>query len=494
MTLRLRVAVFAALAAAGLLQAVAAVVPPDARVLLVFGATAVVSAWGAWACLVRARSATGRVARAWRAGAVSGVMIAVAQAAAGPFMLLGINNGVTLLPVIASIVASTLQLGLLARPSRQPLARLTRLLDSVAVAAALSVLSWLWVVVPILPIAPELAPVVFGIAVMPYLLAAAWALVLVANTPGQRNGYAVHLLGCAAALRAAGAGLALHNQYAQQPVDHAGAAAIVTLPALLVVLATTQDVPEPEHTVRRAVSLFWTSVPYLPVLLSMIAIAGSLIANDRVSVLLLWTLLGVVAIAVGRQFISLVVIRLLVTELNAQRDNLQYLAHHDTLTGLTNRASFQERATALLAAARPDAMTAVMLLDLDGFKTVNDRYGHAAGDHVLISVGQRLTDTVRPSDAASRLGGDEFVILLSGITDTDDTATIATRVLEQLSEPITYHDTTLRIGASIGIAVVTSPTDSLDTVLHYADNALYAAKNAGKNTYREHYLLPEAVP
>ncbi|MFG1926866.1 diguanylate cyclase domain-containing protein [Cryptosporangium sp. NPDC048952] len=151
------------------------------------------------------------------------------------------------------------------------------------------------------------------------------------------------------------------------------------------------------------------------------------------------------------------------------------LAHarlHDTLTGLPNRALFLERAEVAMAQKQP---VAALFLDLDGFKPVNDTYGHAAGDELLVQVGRRLKAATRQQDLVSRFGGDEFLVLCRGDADA-----VAERIRHELSQPFDVDGHTVRIGVSIGIATRTQHTDSADTLIHNADLALYEAKRGGR--------------
>lgn len=152
---------------------------------------------------------------------------------------------------------------------------------------------------------------------------------------------------------------------------------------------------------------------------------------------------------------------------------------HDPLTGLANRSLLHERAENAIAHRRPFA---VLFLDLDGFKPVNDTFGHRAGDELLRQVAQRLIAATRPEDYVSRFGGDEFVVLCRGLNDGEhDALTVAERVQLHLSEQYTIDGDTVRIGVSIGIATPTSFEDDAELVIHRADLALYHAKNSGKN-------------
>lgn len=160
---------------------------------------------------------------------------------------------------------------------------------------------------------------------------------------------------------------------------------------------------------------------------------------------------------------------------------LRRLAWRDGLTGLANRTAMMQTLTAALRGARRrDGTVAVLMLDLDHFKDVNDSLGHAVGDELLVQVARRLTDLVRETDLVARLGGDEFVLLLE---DTDPGAVmgVAQRVLDALAQPVVIGGATTRIGASIGVRIVEDEDVESGTVLRDADTALYASKEAGRN-------------
>jgi diguanylate cyclase (GGDEF)-like protein/PAS domain S-box-containing protein len=156
-------------------------------------------------------------------------------------------------------------------------------------------------------------------------------------------------------------------------------------------------------------------------------------------------------------------------------------AFHDGLTGLANRALFRDRLDQALARSiRSHGQVAVLLLDLDGFKQVNDSLGHDAGDALLGEVARRFSETARPSDTLARLGGDEFALLLEG-ADEEEAQVVAGRLREQLTQPFSITDRDLAITASIGVAVA-SPADSdAEDLLRDADIAMYAAKEAGRD-------------
>ncbi|GAB4400696.1 MAG: hypothetical protein OHK0048_16180 [Rhodoferax sp.] len=159
-------------------------------------------------------------------------------------------------------------------------------------------------------------------------------------------------------------------------------------------------------------------------------------------------------------------------------------AYHDTLTGLPNRLLLHDRLAQNLArCARTGESQAVCLLDLDGFKAVNDQLGHKAGDQLLVEVAQRLRDTLREDDTAARLGGDEFVLLLSGFEDLSFCRTVLDRLLQAVAAPYQVVGQLARVSCSIGVALFPNEGSDPEALLRRADQAMYRAKQAGKNRY-----------
>ncbi len=174
-----------------------------------------------------------------------------------------------------------------------------------------------------------------------------------------------------------------------------------------------------------------------------------------------------------------------ISDRKAAQEQVEYQAYHDVLTGLPNRLLFRDRITVALAHARRSRRAvAVMFLDLDQFKLVNDTLGHTIGDGLLQAAAERLVHCVRADDTVARMGGDEFTILVSDLTDTRAASLVAQKVLDSVSKPIDVEGHELFITTSIGISIF--PDDGMDTetLLKNADRAMYRAKEAGRNNYQ----------
>lgn len=180
-----------------------------------------------------------------------------------------------------------------------------------------------------------------------------------------------------------------------------------------------------------------------------------------------------------------------ISQMKAHEEELDKIAHYDTLTGLPNRRLLSDRLSqALMRAQRDQSLLAVCFLDLDGFKEINDQYGHHVGDQLLIGVSAHLRAVLRSNDSLARLGGDEFVILLSDIKNSMESVQILDRILMAASRSVKVDGVVLSVSASIGVSIYPDDNADADSLLRHADQAMYIAKNAGKNRY--HLFDPES--
>ncbi|MBK1682445.1 diguanylate cyclase domain-containing protein [Rhodoferax fermentans] len=172
------------------------------------------------------------------------------------------------------------------------------------------------------------------------------------------------------------------------------------------------------------------------------------------------------------------------TELQANRQELEHLARHDPLTGLPNRRLFIERLdNALARAKRTQTQLAVMFIDMDHFKAINDQWGHEAGDAALQWVAQRLLEHTRETDTVARLGGDEFVVLLDNQVQAEQLALVAQKLIDSMREPWFFNGHLCQIQLSMGISLYPQNGDTADALLNSADNAMYRVKTASRNNF-----------
>ncbi len=211
-------------------------------------------------------------------------------------------------------------------------------------------------------------------------------------------------------------------------------------------------------------ALFVYSIVYLPVLYFSLFISWHNTHTSR------------------RLFLHSVIEMLDRTELEVANAKLSQLAHTDALTNLPNRTLFDDRAQqAIVKAKRDHKRFALMFIDLDHFKPVNDTYGHAAGDRLLQQVAKRMTGCVRGSDTVARIGGDEFEVLLPGTERLEDALLVAGKIREALAQPFELDGIRLNISSSIGVALFPAHGDNLIELGKHADDALYRAKARGRN-------------
>lgn len=184
-----------------------------------------------------------------------------------------------------------------------------------------------------------------------------------------------------------------------------------------------------------------------------------------------------------------------VTAMKQQQNVYKELALTDGLTKLPNRTAFMQRLDhAIKANKRAQKNVALMFVDLDKFKPINDTHGHDAGDHVLVTVSERLTQMIRETDMAARIGGDEFVVILDQVTEYSDIEKIAQKILDGIREPIMFNDADCTVGGSIGIAVSPDHAMNVDDLIKAADAAMYEVKQAGRNNFRVFSGVPSGQP
>ncbi|MBY0455273.1 MAG: EAL domain-containing protein [Burkholderiaceae bacterium] len=166
------------------------------------------------------------------------------------------------------------------------------------------------------------------------------------------------------------------------------------------------------------------------------------------------------------------------------QQELEHIAHYDPLTNLPNRVLLSDRLRQAMAQCqRSDSLLAVVFLDLDGFKSINDRHGHDVGDLLLISLAQRLKNALREGDTLARIGGDEFIAVLAGLENSNNYVPVLERMLQAAAEPVPFGKIMLQVSASLGVTIFPQDAADAEQLMRHADQAMYQAKQAGKNCY-----------
>ncbi|GAB1641952.1 diguanylate cyclase domain-containing protein [Krasilnikovia sp. MM14-A1259] len=446
--------------------------------------------------LRQARAHIGRERAGWALGIAASCLVGTSYILYTGYAVLGLEPGkpspADLLSVIGGVV-TLVGIALIAPRTHSARAGITHAIDVAIVTSSLFALAWQFVIAPATATLPPGTQTTFVVIMLPEIISAALALTLMSGTRASQQGRALHLLAAAMALFALAAVLSTHNATAGKPWYATGDGALYLIAGLLIFLSSRSSVGAADVSGRRALAGFWLVLPYVPVALAICAVSGMYLRTGALSPVLFWALVSGTVLALVRQFLGLLTIKRLLRNLDEQQERLRHAAHHDPLTLLPNRTAFHTGAVEALAAAGPDVHTGVLLLDLDGFKPINDGFGHAAGDAVLVAVGQRLRGGLRGHDTSARLGGDEFAVVLPGLDDPAEAEAIAARLLARIVAPVPIAGAQVQVGVSIGITTARGPGHDVDRLLREADHALYAAKAAGKGVARR-YGEAEAAP
>lgn len=429
------------------------------------------------------RSHRGRQRLGMAFGAVSGGLLGVSYTLYTVDALTGAQAHLNTLASVTSIAAAVVAVPAIliaVPPFANWLARGTYLIDVATVAGAIFATAWQFALRPAAEALLPGARAQFGLTVSAEILAAALALMLISRTDAGRY-RAMRVLAAGLALFALAALISVHNHTDGDAWYAHGLGAVYLIAGLVIAVASRSTLETDESGTRSQFSGMWSTLPHLPVIVALVSVIVPYVRDATLSPVLLGTLLSTSVLAVVRQLLNSLVVRGLVLDLEDQRRRLDHLAHHDMLTGLPNRTAFQVRGEQALTTIRPGTVTGVLLIDLDGFKTVNDTHGHAAGDALLRTAAGRITRALRDGDTAARLGGDEFAVVVPAVKDLGDAVAVGDRILREFAGAA--------VRGSVGVTVSSVPGRSLDELLHEADTALYAAKAAGKGLVRA-YCTP----
>ncbi|MDQ6846720.1 MAG: GGDEF domain-containing protein [Candidatus Dormibacteraeota bacterium] len=260
---------------------------------------------------------------------------------------------------------------------------------------------------------------------------------------------------------------------------------------LLIAVAALRAVSHPMRGAlpRRLPSRLGSLLPYPPVAAALGMSIGERVVTGSSSVFTFWAVFAAVGLVLIRQYLVVADNVSLFRNLTSRERELHHQANHDALTGLPNRVAFHEAVVRALARdPRDGRLSAVLFIDLDDFKRINDTMGHGVGDRVLVVVADRIRSSIRPVDVAARLGGDEFAVLVERASDQLQLDAIARRILQALRQPARIEGAILPVCGTIGVAVAEDTGETCDELLRRADVAMYSAKREGKDrvsVYRE---------
>lgn len=471
----------AALAGGALLQVTLPLLPRRAGLLLMAGLLTVIAAAAGVGHLRRSRSTRGRARVGWALVALISALWAVTNAFWFPQLLLDFPETRPKPSDYAASLAILLIPGalvLLTPSAGGPRVRLWRLIDGATISASLVFLSWRFVVEPVLDRVDAQLRWMIGVAPMLEIVSCALALVALSRSRSQ-DGRALIQFEASLVVFSIATLVEIYNVAFGLARFAGGVGGAYLAATLLLAMASRSSLPAEAPPDAAGGDGRWAWLPYLPVGICFLAAAYLQSRDGALDPVLFWVLLCIAALVLIRQFLHLQTNRALLRRVDEQRARLAHLAFHDPLTGLANRALLSDRASETLAAA--DGTTALILLDLDGFKAVNDTYGHGVGDELLRQIATRLVRCVRDDDLVVRLGGDEFVIFMPRLSDAAEAAAMGIRILEELARPVTIAGHRVLVHGSAGMAVTHGSVTVPDGLLRDADAALYEAKSAGKN-------------
>jgi diguanylate cyclase (GGDEF)-like protein len=460
-------------------------------------ATTGAALWGAGACAVGARRSEGRVRRGWLLLGASALAWGLGNAVWSWYEI-GVGREVPF-PSLADAgylfavpLAAVALLSFPGAPSTLA-SRLRTVLDAAIVGSALLFVSWAFLLGPLYRDSSGSAlEQAIGLAYpVGDLVTATLVLLVLVRTAGTTRLPLVFVGAGLMALVVADSGFAyltLNDSYTTGTFLDGGWALAFLLIGLGALHPSAPRLSVPEDEGRDRLSSLSLLLPYVAVVSAILVAGYKQVSDGSIGTFLFWNAITCTSMVVVRQLLTLLenvrLTRTLEAQVVARTAELRHQAFHDPLTNLANRALFRDRvAHSLERSTRALDSIAVLLLDLDGFKAVNDSYGHAAGDRLLVLVADRLRACVRPSETVARLGGDEFAVLVEDVEDPSEPARVAERVLGALRDAFPVEGRELFIHASVGIAVSAFGTVSADDLLRDADLAMYMAKNRGRNRY-----------
>lgn len=370
----------------------------------------------------------------------------------------------------------------------QGYASLVLVLDGLIVAGSLSLITWstaFGMVVRTGVLANAQVLVGIGWAVTDLTLVTVFLLLIVTGRVPQRLQVQLWLLGGGLlALFVSDTAFAYLVSTGGDKVPLVTDAGYLIGPALIVVaaVATADDAPSSWRSRARAtVERAHPLLPLVLVVVTMVTVGVQLLLGRSLGPVEFWVIGIVAGLVMVRLGVTIVDHSAVMKELSEAKKTLTYQAAHDPLTGLPNRLLFNERLESAMERRRDGAASfALLVIDLDDFKVINDNLGHAAGDRLLHLLGKRLEDSVRDGDTVARLGGDEFAVVLEG--NTEAPGVVAERILSVVQEPYEIDGRILRLGASVGVVEADSDEIDLtvDSILRRADGAMYVGKRRGK--------------